>query len=187
MTLLVTAEQGSTIRVTTECATLASANATGASQEVPVALPGEGRWRLGVVAADAAGNVSPSASVTVTVDTTAPAADLEIVGPTPDEPRTRVLILGESGASWDLVVEGSSTLREDGRLSGDEEEAFPELPSGEWRFALTVTDAAGNAETAEEIVVIDVPAPQRPEFEVLEVREGSVAIRVTGTPRCGAR
>lgn len=146
----------------------------------PTSALGEGTHSLTVSATDASGNSGPaSAPVTITVDTTAPAAPVitrvtddsgSVTGPltsgqATDDTRPTLSGSGEPGATirlYDNGVEiGSAQVNADGSWSLT---PVTPLSGGNHPLTVTATDAAGNSSTPSPVfnVLIDITAPVAP-------------------------
>lgn len=128
--------------------------------------PGEGTHVLAAVAVDAAGNVSdPSASVTVQVDRTAPAAPALAAPASPTNAQTVVFSgSAEAGATVEIVTLAGAVL---GSGAADAAGAFAigiALAEGGATVVARATDAAGNGgpSSSSATVVVDRTAPGAP-------------------------
>jgi MYXO-CTERM domain-containing protein len=121
-----TAEPGATVTVTVDGQVVgtATAGADGMWSIIPSAALAEGEREIVVVAADAAGNMSPPVTVTITIDAT-PAAPVAITSPVNntqvDGPSLTVTGTGEPGATITVFVDnaqaGQTTVNPDGTWS----------------------------------------------------------------------
>lgn len=184
VTVDVSAEDNSTVRIAVAGTTVATARATGDVQAVTFTLA-DGTHRLEVTARDAAGNVSPTAVATVVVDGTAPApADLEVASVAEaSSPWTVVRVSGEPGAAWELVAAGldgqSGTLP-----AGGDTDVELLAPNGTHQPAVVLTDAAGNvSEEATIALEVSIAAPDVPELEATSAPgAGAATVAVSGPP-----
>ncbi|AOK38745.1 calcium-binding protein [Burkholderia cenocepacia] len=195
-----TAEAGATVNIDT--------NGDGTPDATVTADPG-GAWTytpstplpagtvIGVTATDAAGNTGPSASVTVTGDTTAPAAPIVVsvtddvgsivglltTGATTDDATPTLSGTAEAGSTVS-VYDGTTLL---GTTTAD--------PSGNWTFTpttalgegahsltVTATDTAGNVSVPSTAfdLTIDTTAPALP---TVNATDGT---SLSGTAEAGA-
>lgn len=121
-----TAEPGATVTVTVDGQVIgtATAGADGMWSIVPSAALAEGEREIVVVAADAAGNMSPPVTVTITIDAT-PSAPVAITSPVNntqvDGPSLTVTGTGEPGAMITVFVDNAqaaqTTVNPDGTWS----------------------------------------------------------------------
>jgi MYXO-CTERM domain-containing protein len=121
-----TAEPGATVTVTVDGQVVgtATAGADGMWSIVPSAALAEGEREIVVVAADAAGNMSPPVTVTITIDAT-PSAPVAITSPVNntqvDGPSLTVTGTGEPGAMITVFVDNAqaaqTTVNPDGTWS----------------------------------------------------------------------
>ncbi len=169
-TLSGTGEPGARISVAIGGQTLATTVAPDGSWSVTPAALVDGETSAVVTQTDAAGN-SSTASVPLTIDTTAPALSGALAGgsdsgvagdsltsnPTPTlsgtgEPGARIsVVIGEGAAAQTLTT----TVAADGAWS-----VTPTaLADGSYSAAVTATDAAGNSVTAHVPVTVDTRAP----------------------------
>ncbi|POP41210.1 hypothetical protein CHU33_23865 [Superficieibacter electus] len=189
-----TAEANSTVRIMDNGTLIGTVQAgnNGGWSFTPTAPLANGAHTLTVTATDAAGNVSPAASVNLTVDTLAPAAPTIVTvtddvgsvtgtltrGQTTDDTRPQLSGNGEPGATLNLYDNG--TLLGSTMVS----------PAGDWSFtpatalsegshALTAVavDVAGNASPASAAftIVVDITAPTTPDLTAVtdDVPEGT--------------
>ncbi len=178
-----TAEAGSVVTIRDGNTVLGSvtAGSGGAWSFVTPALA-EGAHTFNVTASDAAGNVSPNATLTLTVDTTPPAAVSNLVVTDDAAPNTGPLVNGavtndatpvlsgtaEAGGIV-TVYDGTAVL---GSVAADGSGAWsftsPALNNGPHALSVTVRDAAGNVSPASPTVAItvDTVAPAAPTLVV---------------------
>lgn len=186
-----TAETGSTVEVLRGGVSQGTAQATGGSWSMDLALP-EGPMTLTATATDAAGNVSASASRSFTVDRTAPAA------PVINDPADGA-VLGSSSVALAGTAEPGSTVQV---LDGTTQVATAAAgPSGDWTAAATLaegshtltataTDAATNVSAASAAVriTVDLTAPGAPVITspVAGAATNAATVDVTGTAEPGS-
>ena len=178
-----TAEAGSVVTIRDGDTVLGSvtAGSGGAWSFVTPALA-EGAHTFNVTASDAAGNVSPNATLTLTVDTTPPAVVSNLVVTDDAAPNTGPLTNGavtndttpvlsgtaEAGGVV-TVYDGTAVL---GSAVADGSGAWsftsPALNNGPHALSVTVRDAAGNVSAASPTVAItvDTVAPAAPTLVV---------------------
>ncbi|MDR1449227.1 MAG: Ig-like domain-containing protein, partial [Propionibacteriaceae bacterium] len=164
-----TAEPGSTVTVDAGDGKVctATAGADGSfSCTLPDALP-EGPAVISVTATDPAGNESPAAEVTVTVDTTAPEAPT-VTAPIDGQPINTATptVEGTAEPGSTVTVDAgdgnvcTATAGADGAYSCTLPEPLPEGPAV---IEVTAVDEAGNESPATEVTVtVDLTAPEAP-------------------------
>ncbi|WP_052696984.1 Ig-like domain-containing protein [Pantoea sp. SM3] len=169
-----TAEAGSVVRVYDGGTLLGSviAGSNGAWSLTSTTL-GDGSHTINVTATDAAGNISPNASITFTVDTAVPATVTNLVvtndvtsttvpngGSTNDNTPT---LTGTAEANAIVTVYDGTTVLGSTTASGTGAWSFvsPALSNGTHPLSVTVKDAAGNISPASTpvSVIVDTVAP----------------------------
>ncbi len=179
-----TAEAGSTVSIYdadtgTLLATTTADATTGAWNITPTTALPEGTYNVGVTATDAAGNVSSEATISFTIDTTAPAeatgvevdnnlgsTEVPITDGSSTNDATPVISGGagsaEAGATVTVydngtTVLGTVTVAADGSWSL----TTPTLTDGDHSLSTVVTDAAGNNSVATTPIAftVDTTAP----------------------------
>ncbi|PJZ03879.1 Ig-like domain repeat protein [Pantoea rodasii] len=169
-----TAEAGSVVRVYDGGTLLGSviAGSTGVWSLTSTTLA-DGSHTINVTATDAAGNISPNASITFTVDTAAPIAVTNLVvtndvtsttvpngGSTNDNTPT---LTGTAEANAIVTVYDGTTVLGSTTASGTGAWSFisPTLSNGTHPLSVTVKDAAGNVSPASTTVsvIVDTVAP----------------------------
>ena len=161
-----TAEAGSTVTIydTDGTTVLGTGTATGGNYSIVTSALSSGAHTLTAKATDAAGNVSvASGSLSVTIDTTAPAAPTETLaadtgssGSDGITSNATVNVGLESGATWQYQVDGGSFTTGTGTSFS--------LTSGSHTYAVRQTDVAGNLGPASgtSTFVLDQTAPVAP-------------------------
>ncbi|MGQ3357811.1 MAG: tandem-95 repeat protein [Phreatobacter sp.] len=197
-TLLGTAEAGSTVSIFDGSTLIGTVVATGAGTfafTVPGAL-GDGTYAFSAQAADAAGNLSaPSASLSLTIDATAPAAPA-IGSITPDSGVTgdgitntgTVVVSGTAEAGSTVTIfsgsapVGSAVANPDGTYA-----ASVTLGSGSNALTATATDAAGNtsAPSASVALTVDTTAPAVTSLALESIENQTLAGVLTATDANG--
>ncbi|MDF1561662.1 MAG: Ig-like domain-containing protein [Deltaproteobacteria bacterium] len=136
----------------------------GTSTSQLVTLP-DGIWYWRVLARDAAGNVSPTATATVRsveVDTVAPAAPVltSVTTPTNDTTPTLAWSAVTGAASYVVTLDGSTTTVTSPTLT----HTPSALGDGNHTWTVAARDAAGNLGPAAptEVFVVDATAPAAP-------------------------
>ena len=175
LTLTGTAEANATVKVYDGATLLgsATANGSGAWSYTTAALP-NGAHSLTATATDAAGNTgAASSALSVTIDTTAPAAptitsfstDSGVVGDGITNDNTLTLT-GTAEAGSTVKVYDGATLLGSALASGTGAWSYTTavLPNGGHSLTATATDAAGNTGVASTAlsVTIDTAAPAAP-------------------------
>ncbi|WP_234472838.1 Ig-like domain-containing protein [Pantoea sp. S61] len=169
-----TAEAGSVVRVYDGGTLLGSviAGSNGAWSLTSTTLA-DGSHTINVTATDAAGNISPNASITFTVDTAVPATVTNLVvtndvtsttvpngGSTNDNTPT---LTGTAEANAIVTVYDGTTVLGSTTASGTGAWSFvsPALSNGTHPLSVTVKDAAGNVSPASTpvSVIVDTVAP----------------------------
>ena len=171
-----TAEAGSTVTILQDGAPLATvtASAAGTWNYSPAALA-DGAHTFTVTATDAAGNVSPAATLTLNVVTTGPVPVTDLVvtdnvgtltgalasGATTDD--TTPTLSGTAGALGNIVTvyDGTAILGTvTAGAGGAWEFTTAALSNGPHALSVTVTDPAGNTSTATAFpITVDTIAP----------------------------
>ena len=155
ISLPVQAESGSALMVREGAEVVASASALGVSQDLTWTTKSGPHTYL-VVATDAAGNVSESASFTVEVDATPPSVDKFVVEPgTARDSRSRWGVVTEPGTAYELVVDGT-TLAE-GTTESRATWQHLDLTDGNHEVRLELRDGSGNLRTVSEDVTVEIP------------------------------
>src|SRR5205823_2398092 len=121
-------------------------------------------YTLTVVATDAAGNVSPAATSTYVLDTTAPALTVTAAPATPGNGRSPAWsFTGEAGAAFTCsLTRGGTTISPAAPCTSPVSYDLTGQPDGTYTFTVTATDAAGNVATATSTYVLDTTAPVAP-------------------------
>lgn len=175
-----TGEPGTTISIADNGVLLASVTveANGTWTFIPTSDLGQGNHPLTFTATDAAGNVGPSASFTVTVDTTAPLVPVITSVVDDSAPQTGNLSPNQSTNDTRPTLNGTAepgatlTFTDNGTVIG----SLVVGPDGNWTFtpttaltngahtlAVTATDTAGNVGPAASFAVtVDTLAPTAP-------------------------
>ncbi|EGT4257078.1 BapA prefix-like domain-containing protein [Citrobacter amalonaticus] len=175
-----TGEPGTTISIADNGVLLASVTveANGTWTFIPTSDLGQGNHPLTFTATDAAGNVGPSASFTVTVDTTAPLVPVITSVVDDSAPQTGNLSPNQSTNDTRPTLNGTAepgatlTFTDNGTVIG----SLVAGPDGNWTFtpttaltngahtlAVTATDTAGNVGPAASFAVtVDTLAPTAP-------------------------
>lgn len=175
-----TGEPGTTINIADNGVPLASVTveANGTWTFTPASDLGQGNHTLTFTATDAAGNVGPSASFAVTVDTTAPLAPVITSVVDDSAPQTGNLSPNQSTNDTRPTLNGTAepgttlTFTDNGTVIGslvvgtDGNWTFTPttaLTNGAHTLAVTATDAAGNVGPAASFgVTVDTLAPNAP-------------------------
>ncbi|MBZ4408562.1 hypothetical protein K8640_10085 [Myxococcus sp. XM-1-1-1] len=162
-----TAEPNSTVTVTVNGTSWTATTTAGGTWSVPTKTTiAEGSRTASVTARDAAGNTSTAASVSFTVDTTAP--DRPVVttpaaGSTVGTAGTGFSGTAEAGSTVTVTVSGESwtaTTTAGGAWSIPTQTT---LPAGSQTASVTATDAAGNDSTARTVTfTVDKTPPAAP-------------------------
>lgn len=151
--LPVTAERGSTIRVSLDGRVLASVRATGSAQRVSFRAA-HGARTYSVTATDGAGNASYETEVELDVDAAAPApASVRYDAPGRAGGATVVVVRGEPGSRYTLRVRSRAgelrAFSRDGTLDSLGAASEPLLlPNGAYSVTVALRDAAGNSARA---------------------------------------
>ncbi|MBN8524581.1 MAG: Ig-like domain repeat protein [Planctomycetes bacterium] len=155
--------------------------ATGAWSWTPsVALP-DAIYSIQVRATDIAGNTGPlSATMLLEIDTDAPAVLILGVSPDTGDPAdgvtssTRPLLVGVASPGSSIeIVQGATTATSSADANGIwylqlPDDGSSDLADGPYTFAATAYDAAGNASTASDyLLVVDTTAPTAPVIDVV--------------------
>lgn len=192
--MVVNAESGSRLIVHSGAAVLHRAAATGQDQALEFSAP-DGRVNLRVTATDRAGNVSPEAARTLTVDGTAPAVPaLELTPAAPGSPDTALQVTGEPGATVELQVaapDGSplgAVVTAKVPASGQTRVAR-RLPNGSYLLRVTLIDVAGNRSGVVQLPHdVAVAPPAKPVLRLAGERGADpVLVSVRGEPFTTAR
>jgi hypothetical protein len=186
-----TAEPGSTVTVKVDGVTVCTdvASAAGAWSCQPTTPLGLGTRNVSITATDAANNVSPAATQTLIVDTTAPTAPT-ISGPaagaslhdTPTfsgtaEPGSTVTVMDGATTVCTATVDGS------GNWSCT---AAAPLGEGTHTISITVTDPAGNTSVAAEVSIdVDMTPPAAPLITSLSHTQDPTPL-IQGTAESGS-
>ena len=180
-----TGAAGDTIRVTLPGGTVLTTTvaANGTWSVTPTAALASGANLVSATATDPAGNVSASSTLTVTVDTTAPAAPASQLAAgsdsgTPGDNRTNdttptISGTGVAGDTIRVTLPGGTVLTTTVAVNGSwSVTPAAALAQGVNVLSVTATDAAGNVSSATSLsVTIDTTAPAAP---TLGVPEGPV-------------
>ncbi|MFP2898213.1 Ig-like domain-containing protein, partial [Corallococcus sp. 4LFB] len=161
-----TAEPGSRVTVTLDGTSLGTVTANGAGEWsfTPGIVLGDGGHTLTAVAQDGAGNTSPVATSTFTVDTTAPDAPVftaPALNATVTTARPAITGTADLGTQVTLVIGGNTF----GPLTVDASGAWSftpatDLPQGPITVSATAADAAGNVSDAAQLTfTVDSVSP----------------------------
>lgn len=163
----ITAEQGSTVRFQVGGVTIHTMTADGAEQRATFTL-NDGDHDVSVTATDAAGNTSRAAEFSVALDTTPPDAPAVLVdaGDAPGA-RTTIRVEGETGAEYEVSVEGPTRQAKTGKLSSGATTMPLRLPNGDYTVTSRLIDDNGNESTVTtREFVVALPAPDAPTVTV---------------------
>ena len=165
VSLPVTAERGSTIRVSLDGRVLVSTRATGTEQRVSFRAA-DGPRTYAVTATDGAGNESYSTDVEVDADVAAPSpASVRADAPGPAGGATVVVVRGEAGSRYALRVRSRAgelaAFSRDGSVDSlGEARVALLLPNGTYSATVQLRDAAGNAARAVTVPLrVAIPRP----------------------------
>ncbi|WP_194293017.1 Ig-like domain-containing protein [Streptomyces smaragdinus] len=192
-TITGTGEPGDTVNVVVDGVPLGTATvAPDGTWSIPVTTPlADGPHTIEATQTDPAGNISPAATSTFTVDTTAPDAPV-ITGPADGSTITSttptITGTGEPGATVDVTIDGTvvgtTVVAPDGTWSLP---TTTPLADGPHTVTATQTDPSGNVSpVATSTFTVDTTAPDAP--VITSPAEGSVTsdttptITGTGTP-----
>jgi hypothetical protein len=157
--------------------------ATGSSQSVTwTATHGSHSYEL--MATDEAGNESETSVATVEVDAKAPRVREFVVEPgTTTDTRSVVAMATEKGASYRLVVDGSTV--EEGTAQGRVRKVL-DLADGTHAVDLLLSDETGNERTASRELVVDIPRLLVDAEVVSESTQHKQTVTVQATPNATA-
>ncbi len=153
--LTVSAEAGARIVLQEEGATVVTAVATGAPQQLSwTTFDGEHVYTL--TATDQARNKSAAARVSVEVDATAPKVRAFRTRPgTGDDSRSRVTVTTERGALFRLLVDDKQVLR--GTTASGTITKVLALPDGRHAVRIDLADEVGNESSRTRALVVRIP------------------------------
>lgn len=145
----------------------------------------DGKHTLSVSLRDAAGNVSQSRTVSVTIDTTPPGRPSVSLEPAFGG-RYNLVVSGENGARVEAVLEGPTSRTLNDRVRSGGRVVFEELELDEGRSTITVelSDAAKNVAPGAPLeFTVEHEAPDVPAFSI-DASPGAadVVLEVEGTP-----
>lgn len=155
ITVVISAEAGSKIRVGSGGKELYSGRAIGGRQTIT--FKGiHGLRTYNVTARDAADNVSDVAKFQVAADAKPPSLDQAVVvlGDAEMAAAQFSVAPGED-ASYTLLIDGARASR--GKIGAGGKDFLVPIPNGEHRLTLTLTDAVGNEALLEKSVRVDIP------------------------------
>ncbi|WP_051485426.1 Ig-like domain-containing protein [Nocardioides sp. J54] len=165
-----TAEPGATVTVSVDGEVVGTATANG-DGEWSFTLPPQpdGAHEVTATQTDPAGNASgPSEPVTITVDTTAPAAPTITApadGSVTNDPQPPVTGTAEPGATVEVVLDGTTYTVEAGGDGTWEVTPASPLADGSYTVSVTATDEAGNTSPpATSTFEVDTTAPGAPDI-----------------------
>jgi flagellar hook assembly protein FlgD len=181
-TITGTAEAGSTVHILSDGATVGTTTADNSGNySVAVSTLSAGSHSITATATDAAGNVSTtSAALSITIDTTAPAApSTPALAPASDSGTggdniTNVATptftgTAEAGSIVNILSDGTSVGSATADSSGNYSVTTSTLSAGSHSITATATDGAGNVSAASGAltVTIDTTAPPAPSTPAL--------------------
>jgi Ca2+-binding RTX toxin-like protein len=172
-----TAETGTVVRLYAGEQLVGTAVAVAGAWEITSSELVDGTYAMRVESEDAAGNVSSSAPLEVTVDTTDPVAPLLALVAASDtgasstdnvtgDDTPTFLVSGEAGTKVELYRAGVVVASDVIGLDGTVELTAVELDDGSGPMTVVSTDQAGNTATSEELVVTVDTAMAQPTIDL---------------------
>src|SRR4051794_1946736 len=153
--LTIRAEKASEILVKERQQVIAEGRGTGVAKTFTWTAR-NGSHHYTVTATDKAGNRSDAATVTVKVDAKAPKVHrFKVRAGDASDSRSVAVFEADAGAAYNLLVDGTSVVH--GTAGKKPIRQILDLPDGNHRVALEVTDDVGNKRTADRDLKIKIP------------------------------